>query len=149
MAKLSVCWAIAFLFVDICAAWQVLIEQVPITITFFASLTPTFRSCDSLGGTSAVESASPGVECSLGTNADVMTVLAKLLSNQHVFFAGVSKEWRNACGDLPNLTRAKTADTSVSQLQWSFDGGLKKRPVVCMHIDEYCGVDTLKHTHSS
>ena len=78
-----------------------------------------------------------------------MTLLAQLLSNQHAFFAGVSKEWRNAWENLPRLTQAITADTSVSQLQWSFDGGLKKRPVVCMHIDEYCGVDTLKHTHSS
>ena len=70
-----------------------------------------------------------------------MTLLAQLLSNQHAFFGGVSKEWRNAWENLPRLTQAITADTSVSQLQWSFNSGLKNRLMLGIHIAEHCGVD--------
>eukprot|EP00904_Undaria_pinnatifida_P007971 jgi/Undpi1/4303/HiC_scaffold_17.g07669.m1 len=86
-------------------------------------------------------------EFSLGTNGDVMALLAEFLSNQHAFFAGVSKQWRNAWGRLPKTTKAITADTSVSQLQWCFDGGLRKRPMLCEHIAEHCGVEILRFAY--
>ncbi|CAN0110981.1 unnamed protein product, partial [Laminaria digitata] len=79
----------------------------------------------------------------LHTNRDVMTLLAELLSNQYAFFAGVSNHWRNAWGELPKTTQAITADTSVSQLQWSFEGGLTKSPMICERIAEHCSVDIL------
>ena len=78
-----------------------------------------------------------------------MALLARLLSNQHVFFAGVSKVWRSAWGDLPKTTQAITAETSVSQLLWSFDGGLEKNPTVCEHIAEHCGLDVLQCAYSN
>lgn len=81
------------------------------------------------------------VEFSLRANRDVMALLAELLSNQYWFFAGVSKEWKRAWGELPKTTQAITADTTVSQLQWSFDSGLTKRRLVCERIAEYCGVN--------
>lgn len=85
----------------------------------------------------------------LDTNRDVMALLAQLLSNQHAFFAGVSKGWRNAWGDFPKTTRAITADTSVSQLQWSFDNGLEKRPTVCERIAEHCGLEVMRCAYSN
>ena len=77
-----------------------------------------------------------------------MALLVKLLSKQHGFVAGVSKEWRNAWGDFPKSTQAITADTTVSQLQWSFDGGLKKVAVVCERIAEHCDVGILQYANS-
>lgn len=85
----------------------------------------------------------------LQSNRDVMTVLANLLSNQYVFFAGVSKDWRSACGHLPKLTQAITADTSVSQLQWSFDCGLSKGAMVSERIAEHCNIEVLQCAHSN
>ena len=85
----------------------------------------------------------------LGTNSDVMTLLVELLSNQHVFFAGVSKSWRNTWGDLPKNTQAVTADTSVSQLQFSFDGGLRRRSRLCKLIANRCGLEVLQCAHSN
>ena len=81
------------------------------------------------------------------TNPDVMTVLAELLSNQHVFFAGVSKYRRNAWGGFPKRTQAITPDTSISQLQWSLDGGLKKTPTVHQLIIERCDVENLEYAN--
>ena len=85
----------------------------------------------------------------LFTNQDVMTLLAHVLSNQHAFFAGVSKEWRNAWGDLPKVTQAVSSDTYVSQLRCSFDGGARKRPKLCEHIAEHCDVEILLYDHAS
>ena len=67
-----------------------------------------------------------------------MTVLAELLSNRYAFFGEVSKDWRSAWGELPKITQAITADTSISQLRWSFDGGLIKSPIICELIAEKC-----------
>ena len=78
-----------------------------------------------------------------------MTLLAELLSNQYAFFAGVSKEWRDAWGDLPQTTQAITADTTVSQMQWSVDGGWGKSKTVYQRIAEHCGVDVLMWAHSN
>lgn len=97
----------------------------------------------------ATEMTSSGVGLSLNTNGDIMTLLVELLSNQHDFFAGVSTHWRNAWGDLSQVTQAITADTSVSQLQWSFDSGLIKRPTICMHIADHCGAEILQYAHSN
>ena len=100
-------------------------------------------------GAAATYRGSSGVDFPLHTNQDVMALLAKLLSDQYGFFASISKEWRDAWGDLPKRTRAITADTSVSQLQESFDGGLKKQPIVCDHIVEHCDVAILQFAHSN
>lgn len=78
-----------------------------------------------------------------------MTMLVELLSNQYASFAGVSREWRNGWGDLPKTTQAISADTTVSQLQLSFDGGLRRRPTVCEHIADHCSVDVLKCAHAN
>ena len=111
---------------------------------------PTSRISKIVAGTEATQNGdfSTG-RFPLHTNRDVMTVLAELLSNQHLFFAGVSKEWRHAWGKRPKTTRAITAETSPSQLQWSFDGGLGKysriRQHLAEHIAEHCGgVDVLR-----
>lgn len=90
----------------------------------------------------------PGTEFSLGTNQDVLELLAELVSNQHAFFAGVSREWREAWGELPKDTRAITATTSVSQLQWSFEAGLRKGHIICERIAKHCGVELLQYAHS-
>ncbi|CAM9242002.1 unnamed protein product [Laminaria digitata] len=84
----------------------------------------TVKHRNTMVGTDATAGDTCAAEFSLNTNRDVMTLLAEILSNQHAFFAGVSKDWRNAWRHLPKTTQAITADTSVSQLQWSFDGGL-------------------------
>ncbi|CAM9217472.1 unnamed protein product, partial [Laminaria digitata] len=107
------------------------------------------RSGIIMPGTKAPETENTVVGFALCTNGDVMTLLAELLSNQHAFFAGVAKEWRAAWGGLPTITQAITADTTVSQLQWSFDGGLRKRPVVCGHIAEHCALEVLQYAHSN
>ena len=72
-----------------------------------------------------------------------MTLLAQLLSNQYAFFADVSIDWKNACGELPKITEAITADTTVSQLQWSLDAGLSKGGVR-VRVAEYSGLDVLQ-----
>ena len=97
-------------------------------------------------GASEIEFAE--VTFSVSTNEDVMTLLAELLSNQYAFFAGVSKAWSKAWKGLPKTTQAITADTSISQLQWSFDAGLRRRPMVCQHIAEHCGVEIMQYAHS-
>ena len=76
-----------------------------------------------------------------------MALLAELLSTQYAFFAGISKEWRNAWGELPKVTQAITADTSASQLQWSFDGGLLKGRMLCCEIAEHYDVEVLRCAH--
>ena len=78
------------------------------------------------------------------THRDAMTLLAELLFNQLVCFTGVSKEWRRIWGNLPKLTRATTADTSISQLQWSFDSGDRKIYILRPFIAEHCEVDILR-----
>lgn len=90
-----------------------------------------------------------GVGFSVVASRDVMTLLAELLSNQHAFFAGVSKDWRNAWGGLPKITRAITVDTSISQLRWCFDAGLTKGPAVLENIAEFCTVKILQYAFSN
>ncbi|CAM9839972.1 unnamed protein product, partial [Laminaria digitata] len=102
------------------------------------------RNGNSMPETQATEIVPAGVDISACTNRDVLTLLAELLSNQYSFFAEVSKDWRDAWGDNPKTTQAITADTSVSQLQWSFDGGLKKTLVICERIAEHGGVAVLQ-----
>lgn len=91
-----------------------------ITIFHLSAGDVTFRNGTSTTGYEATETDSSGVGFPLDANLDLMSLLAEILSDQHVFFAGVSTTWRNAWGDLPKYTRAITPDTSVSQLQWSF-----------------------------
>lgn len=77
-----------------------------------------------------------------------MTVLAGVLCNQYAFFAEVSTDWRDAWGAHMKTTQAITADTSVSQLKWSFDGGLTKGALVSERIAEHCNVELLRYAHS-
>ena len=79
----------------------------------------------------------------LNANRDVMTLLAELLSNQHALFAEVSIDWKNAWGELPKITQALTADTTISQLQWSLDAGLSKGGV-CVRVAECSSRDVLQ-----
>ncbi|MEP6135338.1 hypothetical protein [Marinobacter sp.] len=58
-----------------------------------------------------------GNEFPLQTDKVVMTLLGEMLSNQYVFFAEESKDWKGAWGKLPKTTNAITADTTVSQLR--------------------------------
>ena len=76
-----------------------------------------------------------------------MHLLAELLSKHHVLLAGVSKKRRNAWSDLQRTTQAITADTSLSQLQSSVDGGLRARPKLSEQIPEHCGVELLQCAH--
>lgn len=60
---------------------------------------PMSRSGNSMQSAEAKDQeSSAGVEFPLDTNQDVMVLLVELLSNQHAFFAGVSKEWRTLGG---------------------------------------------------
>ena len=77
-----------------------------------------FRDGNTMTGPNTTEIESSAAEFSIRNNQDVMALLAELLSNQYAFFAGVSREWRNAWSDLPKFTQAITPDTSISQLQW-------------------------------
>lgn len=92
-------------------------------------------------------------ESSLHRNGDILAILAGLLSNQYAFFAEVSKDWRDAWGDMPKTTSAITTYTSVSQLRWSFDSGLTdprtSRPMICERITEHCSLDVLRCAHSN
>lgn len=60
----------------------------------------------------------------------------------------MSKVWKHAWGDLAKTTQAITADPSVSQLQWGFDSGLRKRLNLCEHITEHCCLEVLQYAHS-
>lgn len=90
-----------------------------------------------------------GARVGISTNTDVVILLEKLLSNQYVFFEEVSKEWNKAWGSLPKITKAITADISVSQLQWSFDGGLKETPEICVFFAEHCSLEVLQCAHAN
>lgn len=70
-------------------------------------------------------------------------------ATQYAFFSGVLKDWREAWGDLSKTTQAITADTSVSQLQWSFECGVQKRPMVCERIAEHCDLAVLQCAYSN
>lgn len=61
----------------------------------------------------------------------------------------MSKEWRNAWGDLPKTTQFTIAETSVYQLQWSFDAGIMKNHIVCERIAQHCGVEVLQCAYSN
>ena len=73
----------------------------------------TFRIEKTMTSTEAAGNDASGAWFSLDTNRDVMTVLADLLSNHHMFFAGVSKGWRHAWGKRPKTTKAISADTCL------------------------------------
>ena len=104
---------------------------------------------NSMSSTKDTEPDAIGVVFPLQGNGDIMTLLADLLSNQYAFFAEVSRDWRNACDHLPRLTQAITADTSVSQLEWSFDSGLSKFGMVSERIAEHCNTELLRFAHSN
>lgn len=99
--------------------------------------------------TDSTNAGSSGKKVGLPTNPDVIAMLADFLSNQHAFFASVSKEWNSAWGDIPKSTQAITADTTVSQLQCSFDSGLRNRRTICEHIADNCGVEILQCAYSN
>ncbi|CAB1100071.1 unnamed protein product [Ectocarpus sp. CCAP 1310/34] len=62
---------------------------------------------------------------------------------QYIFFAGVSRTWRDAWEGRPTTTRAFTADTGVPQLSQSFKCGLAPRSTVCRDIAALGRLDLL------
>ncbi|CAN0465227.1 unnamed protein product [Laminaria digitata] len=54
----------------------------------------------------------------LATNADVINRVAELAGRgQYLFFAPVSRRWRDAWGERPRVTRYATRHSVVSQLR--------------------------------
>lgn len=73
-------------------------------------------------------------ESPLTSNIEISRdVLAQFVEDdQYFFFASVCRAWREAWPqNRPKVTRAITSYTSVSQLQCSFDCGLKRTKAVC------------------
>ena len=61
------------------------------------------------------------------TNVDILRSLSLFVGDkQFLFFAPVSRGWRNAWGQRPTVTSCVSRDSSVSQLQYSFDCGLPR-----------------------
>lgn len=61
------------------------------------------------------------------TNMDVLGFLVEMVPlTQFLFFAPVSSSWRTTWGQRPAWTSYTTADTSVTQLQYSFECGLSR-----------------------
>lgn len=105
---------------------------------------PRFRNDNITPGTEATHRGSPGLQFSVNVNPDVLTLLSELLSNHHLFFAGVLKMWQTGWRERPNITQAMTPHTTVSPLRWFFDSGLIPKPTLCDLIAERCGVEVLK-----
>lgn len=64
---------------------------------------------------------------------------------QFLFFALVSKDWRDAWGQRPKLTSYVTADSSEGQLLYSFECGLPRDQVaVCTAIARIGQLELLK-----
>lgn len=58
---------------------------------------------------------------------DILSQMAGFVGDkQYLFFAPVSKDWRSAWGGRPTVTSYATPHTSLSQLRWSLECGLKK-----------------------
>lgn len=67
----------------------------------------------------------------LQTNTDIVSHLAEFVEgDQFLFFALVCKSWWSRWGQRPKVTRAISADASVSQLQYSFNCGLARSHLV-------------------
>eukprot|EP00903_Cladosiphon_okamuranus_P021167 g19443.t1 len=61
------------------------------------------------------------------TNSDILRLLAEYIpDNQFLFFAPVSRPFREAWASRPTTTSWITADSSASQLRWSFECGLPR-----------------------
>lgn len=66
------------------------------------------------------------------TNQDVMTHLVPFIDHDdHLFVAGVSRSWSSAW-KRPRKTRGMSATTTASQLQASFDCGLRRNMPMCL-----------------
>lgn len=71
-----------------------------------------------------------------------MILLVQLVSsNQPACLTGVSGECRGVSGAAGNVV-AITSDTSVCYLHWSFDRGVRKRPIE--RFTGHCGIEVLQ-----
>lgn len=64
--------------------------------------------------------------------------------NQYLFFATVCKGWSRSWGGRPATTRAVSTGTSVSQLSYSFDCGLRRTKGVCETATKLGRLDLLQ-----
>lgn len=63
----------------------------------------------------------------LEENADVVFHLSEFVDdNQFIFFALVCSSWRQSWRKRPTVTKAVTVDTSVPQLSYSIEYGLRR-----------------------
>ncbi|CAM9453495.1 unnamed protein product [Ectocarpus sp. 6 AP-2014] len=87
-------------------------------------------SCRPWGTTAAAATAvedafEPELPAAIGP--DILSQMAEFVGDkQYLFFAPVSHDWRSAWGGRPTVTSYATPHTSLSQLRWSLDCGLKK-----------------------
>lgn len=84
-------------------------------------------------------------------NTDILQYLAEFITpKQYIFLAPVSKAWREAWGERPAVTVYATADSSVSQLQYSFDCNLPLHRVqVCAVLARVGSVAVMKFARAS
>ncbi|CAM9450385.1 unnamed protein product [Pylaiella littoralis] len=82
-------------------------------------------------------------ESSAMTNMDILASLLQFVPDKRfLFFASVSRSWRKAWGKRGTLTAHVSPDSSVAQLQFSFEIGLPRcRQKLCASI---AGFDKLE-----
>lgn len=86
----------------------------------------------------------------LETNPSVTSLLATLVGdNQYLFVASVCKGWHAAWGQRPAATRAVTAHSSVSQLVYGFETGLRKSAKVPEAAARLGRLDLLMCAHAN
>ncbi|CAN0070233.1 unnamed protein product, partial [Ectocarpus fasciculatus] len=89
------------------------------------------------------------VEVLVTANVYVMSYLAEFVDdNQYLFFASVSRGWRDVWGKRPTVTKALTVDTSVSQLLLSFECGLRRTAAVCETVAGMGRLDLLQRARA-
>ncbi|CAB1118393.1 unnamed protein product [Ectocarpus sp. CCAP 1310/34] len=80
---------------------------------------------------------------------DIVSTVAEFVDdNQYLFFASVSRGWRDVWGKRPTVTKALTADTSVPQLSLSFECGLRRTAAVCETVAGLGRLDLLRRARA-
>ncbi|CAN0362526.1 unnamed protein product [Ectocarpus fasciculatus] len=84
-------------------------------------------------------------------NVDLLrNVVCFVAEKQFLFFAPVSRAWREAWGHRPAITSWVTEDSSVSQLRYSFERGLPRdRPELCAAIARLGNLELLRSARGS
>lgn len=93
----------------------------------------------------------PGMCNPVAACADITSYLAGFVHDkQHLYFASVSRGWRNAWGqERPKVTAAVTADTSVSELLFSIECGAGRTGKRCTAMAELRRLDLLQCARSN